>query len=155
MQSQDFSHIPEYRPRPELPTEYVALAVVIRDGCVLVARRKKNIFLGGYWEFPGGKREPGESYAACALRELEEETSVKAKTIRELYPIRHDYTKKRVVLQPYLCEYLGGEAQARDNAEVRWVPLEELRTLVMPEANEPILKILESPDLSDMLATKK
>lgn len=154
MQNPDFSNIPEYKPRPELPTDYVALAVVIRDGCVLVARRKKNIFLGGYWEFPGGKREAGESYAACALRELEEETTVIARTIRELYPIRYDYPKKRVVLQPYLCEYLSGEAEARGNAEVRWVPLGELGTLNMPEANKPIIKVLQSSELPGVLVSE-
>ena len=132
--------IPPYKPRPQLPTEYVALGIVRKDGRILVSRRRKDIFLGGFWEFPGGKREPGESYAACVARELKEEVDLDVRVVRELTPVRHDYGSRRVILQPYLCEVASGEARPVEVSEVKWVSPSELETLGMPEANAPIIR---------------
>lgn len=139
---------PEYKPRPDLPTDYVAIAIIEREGSVLVQRRKKNVFLGGYWEFPGGKRKARESYAQCAVRETLEETGLRVEAVRELLPIRHEYKGRRVILQPYLCRVLSGTAQALQTDEIRWTPLHELATLKMPEANRPLVAKLVSGEYS-------
>lgn len=144
--------IPPFKERPKLPTDYVALGIVIHGGCILVTRRKKNIFLGGYWEFPGGKREPGESYAQCAVRELMEEVGIRVETVKELLPIRFDYPTRRVVLQPYICRLISGEPRPLQCAEVRWVSSGELDSLDMPEANAPLIRQLASLDLTEEAA---
>lgn len=147
-----YGGIPEYRPRPQLPTEYVALGVVLHEGRILVALRKANAFLGGLWEFPGGKREAGESYAACVVRELREECGIEVKPVRELLPVRHDYSEKRVVLQPYLCHMIGGSPSACASQKLKWVTLEELASLKVPDASRPIIaRLIEetSRDASD------
>lgn len=133
------SGYPPYQPRPQLPTDYVALAIVCHNGRVLVCRRKRDRFLGGFWEFPGGKREPLESYARCAEREAREETNLEVRALRELAPVRFDYEQRRVVLQPYLCSVVSGEAEPLDCDEVRWVSPDELLSLDMPEANVAIV----------------
>lgn len=141
--------IPSYRPRPQLPTEYVAIGIVHHEGRILVARRKKGFFLGGYWEFPGGKREPLESYAQCVVRELREETGIEVRIVRELLPVRHDYRRKRVVLQPYLCALVSGEARPLASEEVRWVTPEELTRLKVPPASVPLVeRIVSGLDLA-------
>ncbi len=140
--------IPEYRPRPQLPTEYVALGVVFHEGRILVALRKSNAFLGGLWEFPGGKREPGESYAACVVRELREECGIDVEPVRELLPVRHDYPEKRVVLQPYLCRLKGGTPGAHASQRLKWVTLRELPLLRVPDASRPIIaRLIEETSL--------
>lgn len=145
--------IPPYRPRPQLPTEYVAIGIVHHEGRILVARRKKGFFLGGYWEFPGGKREPLESYAQCVVRELREETGIEVRIVRELLPVRHDYRRKRVVLQPYLCALVSGEARPLASEEVRWVTPEELTRLKVPPASVPLVeRIVSGLDLADRRA---
>ena len=136
--------IPPYRPRPQLPTEYVAVGIVHHRGHILVARRRRGLFLGGFWEFPGGKREPLESYAQCVVREVREETGIEVRVVRELLPVRHDYRRKRVVLQPYLCALVSGEARPLSSEEVRWVTPEELRRLRVPPASIPIVKRIVS-----------
>jgi mutator protein MutT len=114
-----------------------------------VARRKKGFFLGGYWEFPGGKREPLESYAQCVVRELREETGIEVRIVRELLPVRHDYRRKRVVLQPYLCALVSGEARPLASEEVRWVTPEELTRLKVPPASVPLVeRIVSGLDLA-------
>lgn len=144
--------IPPYKPRPVLPTDFVAIAVVVRGDCrLLVSKRLNKAVLGDLWEFPGGKRLPGESYAECAVRETLEETGVNAEPVRELLPIRHDYEKHRVVLQPYVCRYLSGEATALESAEVRWVLPSELHRLEMPAANIALIaRLMSEPDLLEI-----
>jgi mutator protein MutT len=127
----------------------VAIGIVHHEGRILVARRKKGFFLGGYWEFPGGKREPLESYAQCVVRELREETGIEVRIVRELLPVRHDYRRKRVVLQPYLCALVSGEARPLASEEVRWVTPEELTRLKVPPASVPLVeRIVSGLDLA-------
>lgn len=135
----DTNSIPPYKPRPQLPTDYVALGIVLNEGRILVCRRPKDAFLGGLWEFPGGKREPLEPYARCAEREVLEETALTVRAVREMPPVRHDYETRRVVLQPYVCQAVSGEPRPVECDEVRWVTAAELEELEMPAANGPVI----------------
>jgi 8-oxo-dGTP pyrophosphatase MutT (NUDIX family) len=63
-----------------VPTVDVAAGVVLRDGHVLVSRRRAEDHLGGFWEFPGGKIEPGETAPEAIVRELREELDVRDRT---------------------------------------------------------------------------
>lgn len=113
----------------------------------LVARRFDDAHLGGSWEFPGGKREPGETAAEAAVRELYEECGVIARPLRELAPIRFDYGDRIVVLTPVICRWEIGEARPLGSQECRWVLLDELLRLEMPAANEHVIR-----ELKDALA---
>lgn len=124
------------------PTLEIALALCIRDGSVLVTRRKAGAHLGGFWEFPGGKREVNETLEACALRELEEETGVTARAVRALAPIPWEYGERRVVLHPIECAWLAGEGALREVADVRWVRGAELLSLAFPPANAELVSEL-------------
>ncbi|MEI6914415.1 MAG: (deoxy)nucleoside triphosphate pyrophosphohydrolase [Armatimonadota bacterium] len=128
----------------QLPTEHVAIGLVFQCDRILVSLRKRESFLGGLWEFPGGKRQSGESYAHCVVREVKEETGLDVKVVSELFPVRYDYIGRRVVLRPYECAVVLGEASAIQSDEVRWVCVSELSGLCMPEANREIIRRLES-----------
>lgn len=121
---------------------HVALAVTFRQGLVLVAKRLAGAHLGGMWEFPGGKLAPGETPETCAVRELQEETGVMARAVRRRSCIEWQYPERHVVLHPVDCEWLAGEATARDVALVRWVTLDELAALEMPAANRALVEDL-------------
>src|SRR4051794_37704117 len=86
-----------------------AIAIVIRDGKVLVCQRKDDDTLGGYWEFPGGKKEDGETLEQCLARELDEEICIRAKPLRQLTTIEHDYPEVLVRLHPFVCAHEAGE----------------------------------------------
>src|SRR5438046_621211 len=82
----------------------VAAAVIERDGRFLVTRRPPGAHLEGYWEFPGGKCELGETYAACLAREIREELGVGIAIAHEVFATTHDYPDRRVELH-----FLRGE----------------------------------------------
>lgn len=116
-----------------------AIAIVQREGRILICQRRHDAPLGGYWEFPGGKREPGESLEQCAARELFEEVAIRARMIRPLSVIEHDYPAARVRLHPFLCEHESGEAQLLACQDARWIVPEELRDYRFPPANETLI----------------
>ena len=124
-----------------LPTLVVTAAVIEHHGSFLVARRQKGVHLEGYWEFPGGKCRPGESLAACLVRELREELGVDARPGDELYTTTHAYFDRCVELHFLKCE-LRGTPRPQVGQEVRWVARDELATLEFPPADAELIRIL-------------
>ena len=119
----------------------MALAVVVRRGRVLVAKRDPGTHCGGLWEFPGGKVKRREPAAVAAARELLEETGVRARPGRRWMRLRHAYPDRHVVLDVFLMTP-GASAPPRPPA--RWVDLTRLAGLRMPAANLPITARLAS-----------
>ena len=120
----------------------VAIALVWKDGHLLVSRRLEQAHLGGYWEFPGGKLEAGESAKACAEREVLEEVAVAVRARAERSRIVYEYEDRVVTLLPVDCDWLSGEPAPLRVAEVRWANPNELAELRFPPANEPLLSDL-------------
>jgi 8-oxo-dGTP diphosphatase len=121
----------------------VTAAVIEHEGRYLVTRRPRGVHLEGYWEFPGGKCEPGESLADCLRRELQEELGVEAVIGEEIFTVTHDYPEKSVELHFLSCR-LTGEPTPLLGQEMRWVAREELRSLKFPPADDELIKILET-----------
>lgn len=128
------------RDRPE--SVEVALAIAVRGGRLLVARRGDGTHLAGFWEFPGGKIEEGEDPAAAARRELEEETELTGGEVEPLLIHAYDYADRSVRLHAFVVHEPQGDVKVDAGREWRWVPREELSSLGMPEANRPILRAL-------------
>ncbi len=128
--------------RSALPTVEAAVAVVLREGRVLVARREPGVHLGGLWEFPGGKVEEGEAPAAAALRELREETGLAGLAAEPLVVVVHDYPDRTVRLHAFLVRQAEGEAAVSGGREWAWVERGALDAREMPEANATILRAL-------------
>ena len=121
----------------------VAAALIHRDGGYLIARRKAGVHLGGFWEFPGGKRESGESLVECLQRELFEELRIRVGLPVPYGMVRHDYPDKIVELHFFRCEIEQGQATPVDCEEIRWVRPEELAHFEFPPADQVILRALE------------
>ena len=124
---------------PPLPLVQAAIVVVRRRGKVLVSRRRSGSHLGGCWEFPGGKRGVGESWAACARRELREELGIAVGRLKPLMALRFRYPTRRVYLRVFECELRGGRPRAIGSTALRWARPGELRRLRFPPANAPLL----------------
>jgi mutator protein MutT len=120
----------------------VAIAVVTRGSRILICQRKLEDTFGGFWEFPGGKCEPGEQLEQCLARELMEELSIEAKVVRKLTTIRHEYPNTLLMLHPYLCEISSGEPKPIESQRVKWVKLRELSRFRFPPANKALLNEL-------------
>ena len=121
----------------------VAAAIISREGRFLIAKRKAGVHLAGFWEFPGGKCEIGESLEDCLRRELHEELDVTISNPVPFEIIHHSYPDKTVELHFYRCSISGGVAEARECAEIRWVSREELQQYRFPPADEPVLRALQ------------
>jgi 8-oxo-dGTP diphosphatase len=120
----------------------VTAAVIKRDGRYLVTRRIKGTHLAGMWEFPGGKREPGETLEASLIREIQEELGADAVVRHLLLMARHDYDTRSVELHFFACD-LTSEPQPRLGQEIRWVTPEEIGTLEFPPADAELIELLK------------
>ena len=123
----------------------VTAAVIRQDDKIFAARRAAGKHLAGYWEFPGGKLEPGESAEDCLERELREELAIEVKVGNFLGANFHDYGSKQVRLLAYDVLWLSGEFELHDHDDCGWFTLEELRDLDLAPADIPLLSYLSSP----------
>lgn len=95
--------------------------------------------MGGLWEFPGGKVEPGESFEECLARELTEELGIFVKVGMLLEALTHSYPEKTVHLRFFRCEWLGGEPQPLGCSALAWVDRESLAQYTFPAADAKLL----------------
>ena len=117
----------------------VAAALIFRGGKLLITQRPADAHLGGLWEFPGGKREPDETYEQCLVRELREELGVES-SVGELFEeVTHAYPEKTVRLKFYICRLVQGEPRPLGCAAVRWVSQSELEEYPFPAADARLL----------------
>jgi 8-oxo-dGTP diphosphatase len=123
----------------------VTAAVVERGARFLVTRRQAGVHLEGYWEFPGGKCEAGESLVDCLRREVREELGVDAVVHEELFTITHEYPERTVALHFFRCDVHGEPAPALGQ-EMRWVTRAELATLPFPPADTELIRLLSKQD---------
>ncbi len=126
----------------------VSAALIFRDGRLLITQRQAKSHLGGLWEFPGGKREAGETFEQCLVREIREEIGVEI-LVGELFEeVSHDYPEKSVRLKFFTCKLVSGEPQPLDCAAVKWIDKVELDAHEFPAADSQLLKKLKSPRLA-------
>ena len=139
------SELPMTEPRAPIPHKLIGVAVIRNvQGQILIDRRRAEGLLGGLWEFPGGKVEPGETIAECIRREIREELGIEIEVGDHLITVDHTYTHFRVKLEVHLCRHLSGEPQPIESDEVRWVTLAEIDQFPFPKANVQIITVLRS-----------
>ena len=131
--------------RCEYPIIYVAAcALVDADGRVLITQRPPGKSLEGYWEFPGGKVEHGETPEETLVRELSEELDidVSASCLAPLTFASHDYETFHLVMPLYVCRRWNGTARGKEGQALKWVRAKELRDYEMPPADVPLISSL-------------
>lgn len=122
----------------------VSAALIFHGGKLLITQRHAKSHLGGLWEFPGGKREPGETFEQCLAREIREELGVEISVGKLFAEITHDYPEKSVHLKFFTCELLSGEPQPLDCAAVKWIKKAELTNFEFPAADAQLLEKLKA-----------
>jgi 8-oxo-dGTP diphosphatase len=127
-----------------MTTIVVTAAVIERDGTLLLTRRQAGVHLEGYWEFPGGKCDAGETLSACLARELREELDVEARVGDEVFTTTHAYPERVVELHFFRCEIVG-EPRPQLGQEMRWVRRGELPALEFPPADAELIEVLRRP----------
>ncbi len=104
----------------------VACAIISRGDDLLIAQRKPDVHLGGYWEFPGGKREEKESWEDCLIREAYEELGVEIRPRKLFREVIHTYPEKEIHLCFYFCDWVSGEPSKKDCQDFRWIKVKEV-----------------------------
>jgi mutator protein MutT len=121
----------------------VAAGLVFRDGKLLITLRHNDVHLGGLWEFPGGKREPNETFEECLHRELREELGIEVDVLELLETARHTYPEKTVHLRFFRCAWKRNEAAPLGCADLRWTTAKELPNYKFPEADTELVRLLQ------------
>jgi A/G-specific adenine glycosylase len=137
--------IPMTESKAPLPHKIIGVAVIWNSNGqeILIDRRKPEGLLGGLWEFPGGKVEPGETIPDCIKREIQEELGIIIAVEEKLMTIDHAYTHFKVTLNVHHCRYVSGEPQTIECDEIKWVTLDELDHYPFPKANIKIIQALQ------------
>ena len=129
----------------------VTAALILQGDMVLITRRPAGARHGGRWEFPGGKREPGENLEACLRREIKEELDLEVRIDGHCLSLEHDYSDLALTLHAFFCRPVEEPPSFPDPVEFAWVRIGELtaRDLLPPdmEIAEYLKKIRSRGDL--------
>ncbi len=126
---------------------HVAVGVITDpSGAILIAQRPSHLHQGGFWEFPGGKVESGETVIDALKRELQEELGVTVHEMRPLIRVPYDYPEKSVLLDVWRVVSFSGEARGCEGQPVKWVSRHSLTDFNFPAANGPIVMAACLPD---------
>lgn len=120
----------------------VVAALIEREGKYLLSRRRADKHFGGYWEFPGGKLEDGESPEQALERELMEELGIRASAVKIIDAARHVSDEADVLILFYRCEWLSGTARPLESDRIEWVKAADLSNYRFPPADERLIRQL-------------
>ena len=118
----------------------VTAALLVRDGKVLIARRKPGKHMGRKWEFPGGKIHPGESPEECVARGLAEELDSQARIGELAGSARYTNGPVDLDILLYRAEYLAGSFTLRDHEALAWVQPQELLSYDLADSDRELAR---------------
>jgi len=126
------------------------VAAFNHDRELLLLKRPDHVHQGGFWSFPGGKVEEGETPLDAAVRELKEESGLKGKLWRHLGKASHSYDARKLHFLLFVC--LCPDISKLDaESEYAWVALDQLGNYPMPEANQNLIPMLSIPEMDEYL----
>jgi 8-oxo-dGTP diphosphatase len=122
-----------------------SIALIDASDQILIAKRPNKKHLSGFWEFPGGKVEKGESPEYALIREVKEELNIDInnKCIAPLTFSEFNYEKFHLLLLLYVCRRWEGEPMSMEKNEIKWVKVNTLRQYKMPPADDSLIYSLQ------------
>tara|TARA_Y100001970_G_scaffold287870_2_gene413603 strand:+ start:629 stop:1693 length:1065 start_codon:yes stop_codon:yes gene_type:complete len=124
------------------PKFHVAVGVVQKGNQILITKRRASGFLGGLWEFPGGKIIKKESCAECIIREIDEEIGIKVKPVKFIAQIKHQYSHFSITLDAYYCKHISGKPSPIECDDIKWINKKDLHKFPFPKANHKLFNFL-------------
>ncbi|MBZ0254523.1 NUDIX domain-containing protein [bacterium] len=134
--------LPVRKEKKTPPHAHVVAAAIKKNGRYLLGKRPPNGMLGGLWEFPGGKVEPGETHQEALRREIREELGGEVEVGEHVITVDHAYTHLTVTIHLYRCEWLSDKPQTLYHESLKWVPRSQFDQYAFPKANLLFLDLL-------------
>ena len=126
----------------EKPVLHVTAALIWEKGKLLISKRPEGSHLEGYWEFPGGKLEDGETLEKCLEREIDEELGFRVYVEKPLLSVSHEYEVRVIMLHFFLCKAAGGRPRPIQPQQIKWVAPAELAAYRFPPADKKMITLL-------------
>tara|TARA_B100001093_G_C26449144_1_gene851522 strand:+ start:269 stop:646 length:378 start_codon:yes stop_codon:yes gene_type:complete len=120
----------------------VVCGIIYKDDKILLTRRKKGKSFEGYWEFPGGKVEEGESYKSALQRELNGELGLSVSELTYFSENKHEFETFSIHLIAFKCKARDNPKRLVDHDKFEWLNSEEIKNLNLAEADKPFVEIL-------------
>jgi len=120
----------------------IVIALIMQEKRIFITKREESAHLSGYWEFPGGKVEPGETFTDALIRECQEELGVDVEVSNKMETFLFQYPDRNLEFHIYRCKFID----QKPNISVRacWVPISDLGAYHFPPANTRIIRTLMS-----------
>lgn len=121
-----------------MKTINVVAALIVHDGKIFATQRGYGEWRG-WWEFPGGKKEPGETPEEALVREIREELATEITVDRYVTTVEWDYPTFHLSMRCYLCSVVSGSLTLLEHEAAAWLDREHLRSVKWLPADEAIL----------------
>ena len=121
----------------------VVAAIIVRDGRIFATQRGYGDWKD-WWEFPGGKVEPGESTEDALKREIREELATEIEVDELLTTVEYDYPKFHLTMHCYLCTIISGDLSLLEHEDARWLALDELDCVKWLPADKDVIEKLST-----------
>ena len=130
-------------PKKKIPHHQIVVAAIRKNGRYLLGQRPTDGMLGGLWEFPGGKKEKGETAKNALSREIKEELAIRIRIGEEVATINHAYSHFKITLTVFRCTHTSGTPQANAHTKLKWVRPRDFHKLAFPKANHKFMHLLD------------
>ena len=120
------------------PRTRVAVAIIEKEGKLLIAQRNADSSFPLFWELPGGRCSEGEDAATCVAREVKEETGLTVQPEASAGVFQHSYPGLTVEIHVFFCRILAGEARPCQSRKIAWIRWDEIPKYTFPPANDRI-----------------
>lgn len=117
----------------------VGCGIIFRQREILIAQRLPSSHLGGYWEFPGGKKEKNETLFECLVREIDEELGVCTQPFETIRVVEHVYPERTLLLHFVTCRFLSGVPKKKECMNFKWVNAKDLHRFLFPPADRDLI----------------
>ena len=122
----------------------VTAAVIRQKNLVLITRRPEGARHGGYWEFPGGKQEAGETLTRCLIREIKEELGVDIRVSGHCLSVHHDYGDSSIILHSFYCLFQDHATLPTQGDNLRMTPVKDLMSFDLLPPDREIAQLLNN-----------
>jgi len=138
-----FTIFPLRKKSPVISTENWVAAIIQKDNKFLITQRKAGGFLGGLWEFPGGKIRNNETIQRACLRHIREQLQIDICINHHVTQIKHTYTHFKQIMDAFLCQYASGTIVLNGPADYKWIKWAQINQFALPKSNIKFLKKFE------------